>query len=89
MVDHPTLGVGPADPRAGVHTVKVLTGQHGWTVGIDGALRSTCDIGVTEILGDTLTCASPGSSRAEGILPTGRGVAWIYNFSRCRGCGNP
>ena len=86
MVDHPALGVGAADPRARVHTVQVLTGQDGRTVGVDGAFWPTCDIGVTEILRDTLTCASPGSSRADGILPTGRGVAWVYNFSRCRGC---
>ena len=86
MVDHPALGVDPADPRARVHAVQVLTGEDSRAVGIDGALRPTCDIGVTKILGDTLTCSSPSSGRADGILPAGRGVAWVYNFGRCWCC---
>ena len=86
MVDHPALGVDPADPRARVHAVQGLTGEDSRAVGIDGALRPTCDIGVTKILGDTLTCSSPSSGRADGILPAGRGVAWVYNFGRCGCC---
>jgi hypothetical protein len=89
VVDGPALGVHPAHPGTRVHAVQVDTGQDGRTVGVDGALRPTCDIGVSKILWDTLACSSPGSSRAYGILPTRGGVAWIYNFSRCRGCCNP
>ena len=78
VVDDPALSVDPTDSRTGVDTVESNTGQTGWTLCVDGALRSTCYIGVSEILGYATACSSPISSRADCILPTGRWVARIY-----------
>ena len=85
VVDDPALSVDPTDSRTGVDTVESNTGQTGWTLCVDGALRSTCYIGVSEILGYATACSSPISSRADCILAAGRRVARVYSDCWCRG----
>jgi len=89
VVDSPTHCIDAADPRTGVHTVQVDTGQGRWAVRIDCAFWPTCNVGVAKILGNALACSSSCPTRASSIAPTGGGVAGVYDFSRCKWSSYP
>ena len=87
MVDHPALGVDTTQTRAGVHTVKTLACLVTRTVCIDGALRSACQVGVSEVVRNAGACCRPVPVGADGVFPAGRGVAGVRPDCGDGGCG--
>ena len=85
MVDNLTLGIDATHTRTGVHTVQILTGTSAGTISIDGTFWPAGNVGIAEILGDTLAGSSSGTVAANGIVAAGCWVARVYYFCRC-GC---
>ena len=81
MVVDPTLSIGPTGPRTWVNTLGSQTGSVRGTVGVDNTLRSAGDMGVSEVLWDTLTGCSISLSAAHCVGPTGRGVTGVDIFN--------
>ena len=67
VVDHPTLGVGAAESRARVHTVKSRACLVRRAVRVDCALGTTCNIGVPKVVLDASAGSSSISIRAFSI----------------------
>ena len=74
----------PTDPRAGVDTLVSDTSQGGGTVGVDGALWLTLNVGVALQSRVTSTGGNLVPVGTLSIDTTGRGTAGI-NDLWCRG----
>ena len=65
---------------AGIYAVVLFTCFVRRTVRVDNTFGLTCNVRVSEILRDALTCRGPISSVTDGIGATGRGVTGVYDF---------
>lgn len=83
VVDDAATRIHPAHARTRVHAVQVLACFGARTVGIYGAFRPACHVGVAKILGDATACCCPLSFCANGILSARGWVARVYNFGWC------
>ena len=81
MVVDPTLGIGTTGPRTGVDTLVPQTGSVRGAVRVDNTLRSAGNMGVSEVLWDTLAGCSISLSAAHCVGPTGRGVTGVDIFN--------
>ena len=80
VVVDPTLGIGTAGARTGVDTLVPQTGSVRGAVRVDDTLRPAGNMGVSEVLWDTLTGGSISLFAAHSVGPTGRGVTGVDIF---------
>ena len=81
VVHDPAPCIDTTSTRAGVDALVPLACFVGGTVTVNNTLWSACDVGISKVFWDTLTCSCISSSLTNGIRPTRRWVTRINYLS--------